>query len=498
LNDTWSHAAARTLVRPLVGTWVRPNHITFMRLATGAAACFLLALGGGTAELWSGVLWLISAFLDRADGELARVGKMQSRRGHLFDYYTDVMLNSAFFLAAGINLRHGGLGPWAIPTGIVACAAMIACCLLSEAYEQDVATGERVWEGGWGFQPDDALYLLPLFVWLHWLAPILVAAALVTSVIALIILVRYFALQRRLAARRAGTGMGAIGARTNDAMAMTSEAGMTSATTNVTHGVPGVPAVQPGTPNPLTGPQLAHYRGKAWVAVPGFLSAAETAAIAAWVQELVQRPERPGVEMVYHEASLSDSSMQLIQRIENFCPYHANFDALVHGRLRSAVEALLGARAVLFKDKINFKMAGGAGFDAHQDQQAGWSTYAPLFITALVCIDAATVENGCLEIADAPRFGGLIGEEWKPLTPEQMASFSMHPVPCAPGDVIFFDSYVPHASKPNGTDRARRILYLTYNAASQGDHRAQYFADKRANFPPDVERRPGAEYKFRV
>jgi phosphatidylglycerophosphate synthase len=197
MNDTWSHAAARTLVRPLVGTWVKPNHITSIRLATGAAACLLLARGGGTAELWSGVLWLISAFLDRADGELARIGKMQSRRGHLYDYYTDVVLNSAFFLAAGINLRHSRLGHWAILVGVVACGAMLACCILAETYENFVGTGERVFEGRWGFQPDDALYLLPLFVWAHWLAPMLLAAAVVTTVIALIIVARYLVGLRR-------------------------------------------------------------------------------------------------------------------------------------------------------------------------------------------------------------------------------------------------------------------------------------------------------------
>jgi phosphatidylglycerophosphate synthase len=198
VNDTWSHAAARALVRPLVGTWVRPNHITLIRLVSGAVACVLLAMGGGTAELWSGILWLVSAFLDRADGELARVGSMQSRRGHLFDYYSDVVLNSAFFLAAGFNLRHSWLGGWAVPAGVAACLSMLACCCLSEAYESHVATGERIWEGGWGFQPDDALYLLPLFVWLHWLAPILVAAAIVTSLIAAIILGRYLHLKQRL------------------------------------------------------------------------------------------------------------------------------------------------------------------------------------------------------------------------------------------------------------------------------------------------------------
>jgi hypothetical protein len=226
----------------------------------------------------------------------------------------------------------------------------------------------------------------------------------------------------------------------------------------------------------LTPQQLAHYASKAWVAVPGFFSPAQTAQIASWVEELERRPERP----------------------ENFCEFHAGFGELVQGRLKSAIEALIGEPAVLFKDKINFKKAGGAGFEAHQDQQAGWSVYAPLFATALVSIDAATLANGCLEIADAPRAAGLIGEEWKPLTRAQMAEYPTIPVPCAPGDVLFFDSYVPHASKANETDSARRILYLTYNAKSYGDHRAQYFADKRANFPPDIERKPGTEYRFRV
>jgi hypothetical protein len=101
-------------------------------------------------------------------------------------------------------------------------------------------------------------------------------------------------------------------------------------------------------------------------------------------------------------------------------------------------------------------------------------------------------------MADAPRFAGLIGEEWIPLTPAQMASFALIPIETEPGDVLFFDSYAPHGSKPNLTADQRRILYLTYNRADGGDHRQRYFDEKRANFPPDVERAPGASYKFRV
>jgi 2-aminoethylphosphonate dioxygenase len=64
--------------------------------------------------------------------------------------------------------------------------------------------------------------------------------------------------------------------------------------------------------------------------------------------------------------------------------------------------------------------------------------------------------------------------------------------------VIFFDSFVPHASKPNLTQAPRRVLYLTYNLARDGDCRARYFADKYAAFPPDIDRETDKVYVFRV
>ena len=255
----------------------------------------------------------------------------------------------------------------------------------------------------------------------------------------------------------------------------------------------------PPKTSPFAPDQLDHYAKHGWLAAYGFFSPEETAQITRWTEEVAAWPEEPGKAMVYYEPSLLDPSKKVVQRIENFTPYHEGFDRLInHSRLTQAVEALFDGAAVLYKEKINFKAPGGAGFEPHQDQQAGWSTYAPNFVTALVSIDHATLENGCLEMTDAPRYAGLIGQEWTPLTPEQMASFSLIPVPTAPGDVLFFDSYAPHASKPNLTDKARRILYLTYNPASDGDHRARYFADKRASFPPEIEREAGREYKFRV
>src|SRR5258708_35895827 len=89
LSSSWTHIAARVVVRPLVGTGVKPNHITTLRLVTGAVACLLLARSAPGDLLWGGVWWPVSAFLDRADGELARLGQMQSRDRHPYDYLPD-------------------------------------------------------------------------------------------------------------------------------------------------------------------------------------------------------------------------------------------------------------------------------------------------------------------------------------------------------------------------------------------------------------------------
>ena len=199
-NNTWSHAAARWMVRPLIGTAVNPNHITTLRLITGAAACGLLCFGTFQMNLWAGILWIVSAFLDRADGELARIGNMQSRGGHLYDYYTDVLLNSVFFLGAGIGVRDSWLGGWAIPLGVIACIAMLICCWLSEVFEDLSGPGVRTWEGAWGFQPDDALYLLGPAAWTGalLLAPAVLLSAIATSIMAVVIWVRLERLRRRV------------------------------------------------------------------------------------------------------------------------------------------------------------------------------------------------------------------------------------------------------------------------------------------------------------
>ena len=199
LNQTYAHAFARILVRPLLHTWVRPNHLTVLRLVVGLAACVLLSVGTKSAAVWSGALWIMTCVLDRADGELARLGDMRSESGKVLDYYSDMVLDSFWFLGAGIGLRHGWLGSTAVTLGLLSCGSMLLCIWISEMFEKLSAPGVKTWHGVKRFHPDDALFLLAPLTWLGWLGPALIASSVCTPVMAIIIIARYVALKRRTA-----------------------------------------------------------------------------------------------------------------------------------------------------------------------------------------------------------------------------------------------------------------------------------------------------------
>jgi archaetidylinositol phosphate synthase len=199
-HGSWTHRLARIMVRPLLGTRVTPNHLTTARLATGLVACALFALGRYEADIWGGVFWLISAFLDRADGELARIGGKTTAWGHAYDYACDTLVTALFFLAIGIGLSGGRLGIYAIVLGVLAGGGIVVSNILSEAFERRLASGQRIYNGGGGFDFDDLLYLLGPAAWLGWLGPMLIGASVGAPIMALISAVKLRQLVRRNAA----------------------------------------------------------------------------------------------------------------------------------------------------------------------------------------------------------------------------------------------------------------------------------------------------------
>ena len=195
-GNSWTHLAVRPLVRPMIGSRVTPNHLTTLRLLSGVGACACLAVGSPAGMAWGGAVWLVSALLDRADGELARLGGLSSPGGHVYDYCADIGVNALFFMSAGIGLRHSWLGGWAIPLGLVSGGAVFLSSVLSVLLEQRSPPGTKAYSGRLGFDPDDALYLMGPLAWLGWLGPILIGAALGAPAVMILTGLRLFRLTR--------------------------------------------------------------------------------------------------------------------------------------------------------------------------------------------------------------------------------------------------------------------------------------------------------------
>ena len=141
---------------------------------------------------------------------------------------------------------------------------------------------------------------------------------------------------------------------------------------------------------------------------------------------------------------------------------------------------------LLFKDKINYKLSQGNGFKPHLDAPAYNHIGHINHITANFAIDAATPENGCLEVVPGSHHmdvelvdGGCISESW--VRDHEWVSVELDA-----GDVLLFGSYLAHRSGPNKTDRRRASLYATFHRRSDGDDlRTKYYAHRRVMFPPD-------------
>ncbi len=199
-GNSWSHIAVRPLARPLIKLGVTPNHITGFHLVMGLAITAAIAWGTPQANLWAGVAWLVSCLLDRLDGEVARIGNMSSPWGHKFDFFVDNVLGALYFVALGVGLRHAPYGLWAVGAGVLAGVNQFTLNHVAEAFDSS-AEGEKILASKWGFDADDALYLLGPLLWF----PAVVRegaaalAAIATSCFLLLFLRRLAALRRRQA-----------------------------------------------------------------------------------------------------------------------------------------------------------------------------------------------------------------------------------------------------------------------------------------------------------
>lgn len=253
----------------------------------------------------------------------------------------------------------------------------------------------------------------------------------------------------------------------------------------------------------LTQEQVNEFKEKGFIVIKGFFSPDEMAKVSAWLDELRDREPAEGEEAKYYETS-PISGENILVRIENVIgDYNREAsDLLISDKARGALTQLLGEAPVLFKEKVNYKLPGCRPDKLHQDQAAGWNAYCDFFITMGIVVDENRLDNGALSFMSSGNYEKrIMTEEWRPLTeddPPYQPEDEYVLLEADPGDVIFFDAYVPHGSPANTGTRSRRNIFLTFNKESDGDMREKYYRDKWVSYAPNQVDEARTAESFRV
>ena len=253
----------------------------------------------------------------------------------------------------------------------------------------------------------------------------------------------------------------------------------------------------------LTQERVNEFKKKGFIVIKGFFSPDGMAKISSWLDELRDRQPAEDEEAKYYETS-PISGENILVRVENVIGNYNReaSDLLISDKAKEALTQLFGEAPVLFKEKINYKLPGCRSDKLHQDQAAGWNAYCDFFITMGIAVDENRLDNGAFSFMNSGNYEKrLMTEEWQPLTaddPPYQPEDEYVLLEADPGDVIFFDSYVPHGSPANTGTRSRRNIFLTFNKETDGDMRKKYYRDKWASYAPNRADEARTDYSYRV
>ena len=224
---------------------------------------------------------------------------------------------------------------------------------------------------------------------------------------------------------------------------------------------------------PLSPEQIDEYREDGVLLLPSLLDEQTVKSLNETIDALVEDALARGDETILELEPELQNGQAVPRRVYDPVERHQAFlELCTDARILDAVESLLGPDIGLHHTKLNMKPAQvGSAVQWHQDLAYFPHTNDSL-VTALVYLDDADLENGCLQVVpglhlsyldhhdEAGRFSGLITDsafEGK----ESLA----RTLPGAAGSVILMHCLLPHSSLPNRSSSARRTLIFEYRAS---------------------------------
>jgi hypothetical protein len=220
----------------------------------------------------------------------------------------------------------------------------------------------------------------------------------------------------------------------------------------------------------------------------GVVTGGDLDALQAWAVEVGTWPAGSHRWGQYAERT---STGEAVCRTENVSACHDGFAGLGRGALAGLAATALGVDVVDFKDKINYKRPGGAGFRPHQDLRA--YPGATRVVSILVAIDECTTASGCLWLA--LEVDALLPTDGRGVVaPDVASALSWSPAELAPGDAVCIGGLTPHYSEANNSSAPRRVLVTSYAPAGDSYDRDSYYAARTR----EMERATARDDRFRI
>lgn len=208
------------------------------------------------------------------------------------------------------------------------------------------------------------------------------------------------------------------------------------------------------------------FSDNSYLKISGYLSEAEISQLNAHIEDMVKADKQDASYIKYHEKR---NNRRLLWRIGNCLGTHPELQKVFSEKgIADLVSYLCGEKVSIFKDKIHFKYPGSSGFPPHQDGPA-YKKFGTYFVTIMLALEDCDVENGCLYIDS--HWAGK--REFLPLDKSGSIAGAVAdeiawvPLECDAGDVLIFDSYIPHYSRENNSAKSRKTFFITYGLESE-------------------------------
>jgi ectoine hydroxylase len=233
---------------------------------------------------------------------------------------------------------------------------------------------------------------------------------------------------------------------------------------------------------PLNEQQVQEFQSRGFVLARGFFDQAEVG--------LLSRAAREDRELDVHSFGAADGEGGTVRLSLWNHPGNSLYGMFARCEsLVNSAEKLLGGEVYHYHSKMIMKdpKVGGA-WTWHQDYGYWYHNFvlSPLLCSASIAVDAATRENGCLQVIPGSHRLGRIdhvlsGDQAgadKQRVDEILKRMDLVYVEMDPGDTLFFDCNLLHRSDQNRSENPRWSMICAYNAARndpyQDSHQPRY------------------------